>query len=490
MNTADPSTHSRADISHDDPSGAIADSPAESQAESQADSPAGSLAATRSFTLWALETLRLKVEREDEYVYRFFAPEERRGSLNGAGSVRFTFADAAAGGATRAVGPVERVTPQSRMFQWILDELQTHPRPLQALARDDVAGVEQLEEPLRAAYALQGVTLHLVETQLEPRPVLRLAVRQPSPSPKDSPEDSPRGSTETRPRLRHWHFLPDGSLLDDQLAWEMGLDQPQSANGSSPAYQGDLEAWLESAVETLRQRNPEPSAGQMEFVASCLVWCRYVSGKLLFACRDRTVEVPFAGWARRFRSGCEQPPPFHCPATGRDSYHVEASDDGQITVAEALETCGFSGRRVLAGGLEACQATGQRVLPEYLVTCPVSGRRLLADRLVECRDCRQAVDPDNLEQGRCGACRKMATVSKDDPRMALVLGEYPKLERWSRWRMSETGSVYVLTANDWFRRMLVVLQKESLEVRHLATAGRLRPAWLEVPLQQRAEFFS
>jgi hypothetical protein len=462
--------------------------PTTSTTSSSADST-GSVAATRSFTLWALETLRLQVEREDEHVYRFIAPEERRGSLNGAGSVRFTFADAH--GTARAVGPLERVTPQSRMFQWILDELRAYPQPLQAFVKDDVRGASELEESFRAAYKLQGVTLHLSDAKLESRPVLRMAVRLAARGPQN-------GS-----RLQHWHFLPDGTPIDDQRALELGLDQPQSANGSAPVFQGDLDAWLEAAAATVRRRNPdlpaappelpaelpESSAEAGESVASCLVWCRHVSGKLVFACGGSTVELPFAGWARRFRSGHELPPPFHCPLTGLESYEVEASDDGQITVSEALETCGHSARRVLAGQLEACQATGTRVLPEYLVACPVSGRRLLASRLVECRDCRQAVDPDGLQQTRCGACRKLVSVSKDDPRMALVLGEYPKLERWSRWRMSETGSVYVLTANDWFRRMLVVLQKESLEVRHLATSGRVRPAWMEVPPQQRAEFF-
>ena len=40
--------------------------------------------------------------------------------------------------------------------------------------------------------------------------------------------------------------------------------------------------------------------------------------------------------------------------------------------------------------------------------------------------------------GRCSACRSLAPVRKDDPRMARLLDEHPLLDRWPRWRIAET----------------------------------------------------
>ena len=75
-------------------------------------------------------------------------------------------------------------------------------------------------------------------------------------------------------------------------------------------------------------------------------------------------------------------------------------------------------------------------------------------------------------------------VKKADPRMARLLHEHPALDRWRRWQMSETSRVYVVVATGWLRRLLVVVDKETLELRHMAVGSRLSHRWAEVEQAQ------
>ena len=130
--------------------------------------------------------------------------------------------------------------------------------------------------------------------------------------------------------------------------------------------------------------------------------------------------------------------------------------------------------------------TGRRVSPELAEACPISGRRLLRTEMVQCGCCRQRVSPQVVERNQCQACRRLKAVKKADPRMARLLHEHPALDRWRRWRMSETSRVYVLVATGWLKRLLVVVDKETLELRHMATGSRLSPRWAEVEPAQFA----
>ena len=123
-------------------------------------------------------------------------------------------------------------------------------------------------------------------------------------------------------------------------------------------------------------------------------------------------------------------------------------------------------------------------MPELVETCPVSGRRVVGSQMVECRTCRQRVSPATTQWNQCAACRGLQPVSKADPRVARLLHEHPPLDRWSSWRISETATVYVLTAAGWLKRLLVVVDKTSLELRHLATGSRLLAGWHPVDPDQ------
>ena len=71
----------------------------------------------------------------------------------------------------------------------------------------------------------------------------------------------------------------------------------------------------------------------------------------------------------------------------------------------------------------------------------------------------------------------MRAVRRDDPWMALVFGEHPKLEQWSRWRLSETATVYILRGSSFFRHLLVVVDRESLDPLRLAESTFLSRRW-------------
>ena len=153
---------------------------------------------------------------------------------------------------------------------------------------------------------------------------------------------------------------------------------------------------------------------------------------------------------------------------------------------ERIEACAETGRRMLSTELVRCAMTSRRVSPELAEACPISGRRLLRHRNGPVRSCRQHVSPQVVERGQCLACRRLKAVTKADPRMARLLHEHPALDRWRRWRMSETSRVYVLVAIGWLKRLLVVVDKETLEFRHLATGSRFSPRWAEVEPGQYA----
>jgi hypothetical protein len=245
---------------------------------------------------------------------------------------------------------------------------------------------------------------------------------------------------------------------------------------------------LEQLVSTAKTRAASilPDR-QGEPVAVAVIWCKYAWIKLAFEIDDQTDHLEFSGWARMIVDGSLKAPPFACPQTRVESYHVAATDDGRITAAEAIAVCEQSGKRLLASELTTCAATGKQVAPALLVRCPVSGKRISRTSLVECGMCRQLVSPKTVRGGRCSACRHPKPLNKADPRMARVLDEHPGLDSWGRWRISETETVYVLIASALLRRLLVVIDKESLEPLRVATRSALGAKWSDMPPIPREE---
>ena len=436
-------------------------------------------ASSRDFVLWCLEALGLHATpvRAGAYTIEFL-----RGVHDPASTLphpyadlvgrRFSF-DTTSVLPEDASSPVECLTLQSPLVCWLLGQLRGAAWPLQAAATRQPISVHELTSHLFTQYQVDDGHMHLAGCNLEDRPFLRLSFLHPQPS-------------GAQPQIVHCFGTSDGKLLEETLLAELELDRLLPLAGRTPRLDGEvLQRWIEITRQLCAAQSHD---GELLPIAATLVWCKYAEGKLTFSIGQKSVEIPFSGWGRLFVDRRRLPPPYTCPISGRTSYHLAATDDGRITVAEAIATCAASSRRVLADELGLCSETGQRVLPEYLQVCPVTGRKVLLSILRPCSMCQQMVSPQSLDDDRCGACRHLAAAAKADPRMARILGAHPKLDRWRSWKMSETRTVQVLVGTSAWKRLLVVLDKQTLDVLYLAGSGRLSGKWTEATDVQRADW--
>ncbi|MFZ5830845.1 MAG: hypothetical protein ACOY3P_12190 [Planctomycetota bacterium] len=319
---------------------------------------------------------------------------------------------------------------------------------------DQPHSVHELTARLFPAYQVDGGSLRLAGCTLEDRLFARLGYRVGE---------------------RSLVLLLDaqGQLLSSDLRQQLGLDELRPLAKPPRRYSGELQPAVQAgATLAAKGMANADDATSPELTEETAVWCKYTEGKLHFSIGAAIAELPFAGWSRTL-----EPPPFVCPVTGARTFHLAATDDGRIVAAEQIGVCAVSGRRVLSQELVECSATGKRALAEYTEVCPVSGKAMLKSELVQCENCRQRVSPAVVQRGRCRACARMQPVSKDDPRMALLLHEHPALDYWRHWRLAETSQAYILTAARWLGRLMVVVDRQSLELRLVASGHRLLRGW-------------
>lgn len=316
----------------------------------------------------------------------------------------------------------------------------------------------QLTERLFPAYTVDGGKVHLAGCEVQDRLFLRLTF-----GPSDSPQTT--------------YLDSRGDPVPDDLLDRLGLREATRLERPPVDAAAEIRRLAEIGVRRATE--------SLDLVAPCLeaevtaIWCKYVEGKLRFSVGDFTADLPFAGWARTLA-----PPPYACPHTGRETFHVAITDDGRFLAADAVAACAVTGRRLAVDELAVCSYTGKRVAPDQVERCPLTGQLVLRTEIVACESCRQRVSPATLERGVCAACRQVRPVSKADPRLARLLTEHPTLDRWRTWRLSETETVYVLVAAGLVKRLLVVVDKESLDIKVLATGNRLTRAWRQVESQQ------
>lgn len=320
-----------------------------------------------------------------------------------------------------------------------------------AAPADQPQSVHQIAEMLFPAYTVEGGKVSLAGCSIEDRLLLQLRFRhddQPLEIYLDAAGKEVDGQPVAGPR-------PTKLTL---------LQEPPVPFG--PEIERLLAAGGRLAEERL------PAGCVPELINATAIWCKYVEGKLRFTIESSSVDLPFSGWALTLT-----PPRWICPYTNTPTYHLAATDDGRIAAAERIECCAETGRRMLTTELITCSVTGRRAAPELVDACPISGRRLLRSQMVQCGMCHQRTSPAVIERNQCLACRRLKRVSKADPRMARVLHEHPTLDRWRHWRIGETARVYVLVASGWLKRLLVVVDKDSLELKFLATGSSLLSRW-------------
>jgi hypothetical protein len=311
--------------------------------------------------------------------------------------------------------------------------------------------VAQIAQRLLPAYKVDGGRVHLAGCTLENRLLARLSY-----------------CVDGQPLDRY--VDADGRPLDAADIEALGLTR--SAPLAKPPQAGAAlwERWLNVTLPAIEGWVALDSSRKLLGVTA--LWCKFAEGKLRFSIDRDCCDLPFAGWAQTL-----QPPHFLCPYTGIATMHLSKLDDGRIVAYEAVGRCAETGRQVLQNELVSCAASGRRVLAELTKVCPVTGQPELAATMVTCDNCGQVVSPAAIERGRCHGCRNLRGIGKADSQLARLLLAHPELARWSNWQISETPVVYVLTASAWLKRLLLVIDKETLALQRVAQAGRFAGRW-------------
>ena len=309
---------------------------------------------------------------------------------------------------------------------------------------DQPRSVHELTERLFPAYTVEDGAVHLAGCRLEDRLFIRMG-------------DSGQARTDTL-------TMDDtGRAVEEGLARSLGMNDTVAWVPPPEMPPHQLEEMVRRSTERARKR--WGVAGEL---GALFIWCKFAEGKLRFTIGEQSEDLPFSGWTRTLVA-----PPFRCPHTGMESFHIAATDDGQIVAAESIQTCAETGRRVLATELVICNATGQAVLADQTRICPVAESPVLERLLTTCAMCRQRVSPTVVKSGRCRACRSTRSVAKNEAPLAALLEKYENLKHWPKWTMSETTQVHILIAAGWWKRLLLVVDKNSMQVLHAATGQRL-----------------
>ena len=418
------------------------------------------------FVRWGVAQLKLQWE-ESEGRASLALDEADRPAFEGRERIQLALEPTAEGSGT------ESIELNGRFCQWLLGRLQSESavnvRPL-----GQPESVNGVVSRLFDSYRVDSGQVHLGGCRLEDFAFLRLSF--------------PGLDDQGKSCVSHIFVAHDGTSVSDDLAEKLGLlhvepilDLPPRIDTAS--LDALVSAGRRCAAQSCSQRDPAPKI--VEPIVTALVWVKHASGKLLFTVDENTVELPFSGWARLVEA-----PPYVSNVTGASGFHLAATDEGQIDLASEIATCDESGRRVLRQDLVTCSVTGKQVLAEFTTLCPVSGLPVLTDQFQTCRCCQQEVSLSTLEKGTCSGCRNLAKIRKDDSRLVWIVSEHKGLEAWSRWKMTETVEVYIAQADSLLKRLLVVVDKESLEVRHLATASRLSSSWQSISREEWSEFLS
>lgn len=414
------------------------------------------------FVEWALAELEIPYQQGDgELIVEL--PESERTTFDGKSRLRLVTA-------AESVNEQEPLAWDGRFGRWLHALLSksnaaVHARPLhQPMAVNDVVA------KLFDAYIIEGGQAHLAGCQLTDHPFLRLSFAD---------DDVDEGE------VRHIFVAPDGSTVSDELVPQLGLDSLQPILRHPPRIDdGALRSLIAAGrrIAAKQSTSRDPAAATVDPLAIAVLWVRHAEGRLQFTIGSASVDHPFSGWAALL-----QPEPYVGKESGVASFKLGVTDEWQIEPADEIAVCQKSGRRVLRRELVECSVTGLQVLPEFTETCPVSGRPALRGEFAVCQRCRQRVSKGVLSEGICSACRNLAKVSKDDPRLVWIFGEHPRLDRWKQWQLAETETVYIAQASSLLKQLLLVVEKESLAIRRAAQRSRFSKTWIDLDEAMRSD---
>lgn len=318
----------------------------------------------------------------------------------------------------------------------------------EAEPRGQPAHVHQLATLLMKPFRLCAGTIHVAGCVMDRRPFLRLTLLQ------QSVEDS---------MLKHRWYGPDGKQLSTEDVARLGLHDLKPLQRRLRG--GDAESvrsWIHNDV-----------AVGVGPVLAVIAWCNWISGKLRLGFADRSVYVPFEGWAMEFASGQRQVPRYRCPHTGEQGYELLMLEDGTITVASATGHCEATGRQVLRSQLRRCAITGMTCATTELTRCPISGELGLTSQLELCQWCGRGVLPQCAPGGRCDECVDLRAVVTGDAVDKALAPVADQVEPWGRKRGRILGDLVLLTGRQRLRERMLVLDSGRGKV--------VRSGWRRLP---------
>ena len=377
----------------------------------------------------------------------------------------------------RIAAPIEQWAwgrePASRLFEAFLAAGEIP----NAQPRLQPSRVHEISEYLLKPYSAQNGRIHLGGCTMEWSPLwLVLSLRDAAPSESSESSESSAAAGPS-PAETKTNVSLDKLLLDSAgrpaTGEEIGL--------------GDFES-LELLPSAPSANVKAPTLDRPPLL--CVpIWRSWVRGRVVAEVEDACVAVDVEGWATELASGQAKLPPFDV-GSGEPSYRVAADDDGDIGPDTATAVCAESGRRLLCSKLQHCGASEVWVSPKYVLPCPVTGVRVRKSELVDCNMCCQAVAPQAVVSGRCEVCRSLKSIAKEDALVARIIGEFPRLDEYGGWRIGESRDSYVLTAGRFLWRLLIVIDKKTFELSHVATGFRWIRGWTEASEELQRELRS
>lgn len=342
----------------------------------------------------------------------------------------------------------------SEFVRRMLTTLEDERRVLHLCPVDQPQRVTELSQAILGAFDVDNGRKHLAGCTIEDRPLLRLTYVD-------------------NGHLVPLHFLPDNTPVDGDTVAAIHLDNviPHKRQREWGTIDDLAYRWIESS----KRVSERPG-----FLSSSMVWCKYATGKVTISVGEQSVSIPFEGWTAMLADKSLRPPPYKCPDTGIESYKLAVDDDGHLTAAEAISVCYDSGRRLLHSHLKTCPDTQLTAQHEFFEVCAATAEPVHHSAITECSVCQQSVRISQLYHQTCPTCRNLKPLRKVNPTIARILGEYPKLDSWKKWRFAEGKTLCVLVGSNLFQRILLVMDRENLSILRTAKGNRFSRTWTDV----------
>ncbi|WP_145245420.1 hypothetical protein [Aeoliella mucimassa] len=352
--------------------------------------------------------------------------------------------------ATDSADLPRRVVPATEGIAWLWKLAQLERGALLARPASQPEAVHEITRALFEAYQVDGGQMHLAGCRINEVPFLRVTEL----------------ATDDPAQVVHRFYNAEMQPVSDDEVASLGLAEVVPL-GNHPT------SFTRSAVHVLVNQIEEAMPG---VVAATVVIAKRAEGAIQFEIGEQCAQVSFNDWTRSLSA-----PPFRCAASGRETFHLAALEDGRIVAAEAIAECEHTGTRVLDSELVTCTSTGKRVDPEITSRCAVSDSVLLTDEMATCKTCGQQVSPAVLDAGSCQACRELPLARATDELIAPLLERYPRLQQYGKFRAGQCGGVLRVMAHGWWRRLLLAVPSDESQPMHLAMRQGLAGGWEQVP---------